>query len=192
MPLLKLVIFWVIYYFLHSFLVTENVQNFFLNNLNISRQTFRLVYVILSLVLFVAILFYLATMNHHYFWNNTISKFMGLTLTTYGLFVIRKSYRKYFTKAFLGLADPVLESRKLITEGIQGRIRHPLYAGSILLIIGFFLYMPTLENLITVLISLIYIFIGIYLEEKKLVKTFGKAYLEYKSKVPMIIPRIRK
>ena len=34
----------------------------------------------------------------------------------------------------------------------------------------------------------LYILIGAYFEEKKLVREFGTAYQEYKSRTPMLIP----
>ncbi|MFT6214861.1 MAG: protein-S-isoprenylcysteine O-methyltransferase Ste14 [Roseivirga sp.] len=37
---------------------------------------------------------------------------------------------------------------------------------------------------------LIYLPIGIYLEEKKLIQTYGKAYIKYKEEVPALIPKI--
>jgi protein-S-isoprenylcysteine O-methyltransferase Ste14 len=45
-------------------------------------------------------------------------------------------------------------------------------------------------TLITVLISLAYLEIGIYLEEQKLVEEFGNDYKIYRQKVKKIIPFI--
>jgi methanethiol S-methyltransferase len=40
--------------------------------------------------------------------------------------------------------------------------------------------------------TLVYLVAGIYLEEQKLIKVFGERYLDYRKKVPMLIPRIIK
>ncbi len=59
-----------------------------------------------------------------------------------------------------------------------------------MLALGFWLYIPTMANLITSVSIIIYLFIGIYLEEQDLQRQFGEEYQEYKQKVPMLIPRI--
>jgi len=192
MTLLKLTIFWAIYYFLHSFFIADRVKNYILNNVPFSEKTYRLIYVIFSTVGFVGLLLYLAILKHHYFWHSSLSQFFGLMMATYALFILKESFRKYNTKAFLGLGDPELQSKKLIAEGLQKHIRHPLYAGTLLLIIGFFFFMPTRENLVILCVSVVYVFIGIALEEKKLIKHFGDKYQAYKKNTPMLIPKIKK
>lgn len=189
LTLINLLIFWILYYFLHSFLVTDAVKIFFIEKVKFSQRGYRLFYVTFSVLSLIWLLYYTATLPHHYLWISAISKFLGLVLATYGIFITREAFRKYHTKAFLGLAEPALESKKLVKDGLQKYIRHPLYAGTILLLLGFFLYMPTLENAAVVSISIAYIFVGIYLEEKKLTRTFGDEYLRYKEKVPMLIPK---
>ena len=38
------------------------------------------------------------------------------------------------------------------------------------------------------LASVLYLYVGTWLEEKKLVKQFGKKYKKYQEEVPMLIP----
>jgi protein-S-isoprenylcysteine O-methyltransferase Ste14 len=48
-------------------------------------------------------------------------------------------------------------------------------------------------NLFVVFSSLtIYILIGIYFEERKLLREFGQQYADYKSTTPMLLPRLPK
>lgn len=191
-PQFLLIIFWVIYYILHSVFAHNSVKKAFYKTFKMSSKVYRLVYVLFSVVGLMYILYFTATQKHHYFWSGSLTKFFGLMLTTYGLFIIREAFKNYHAKAFFGLASPEEESKILVTDGMQKHIRHPLYAGTLLLMMGFFLFMPTQENLITVVMSAIYIFIGIYLEEKKLTETFGNEYEKYKDKTPMLIPKFRK
>ena len=190
--MINLIIIWVLYYLLHSILAAQGVKSAVTAKTVMSDQVYRLLYVVLSALLFIAILFYTATLNHHYLWGSMISKFFGLMLATYGIFITRAAFRNYNTRAFLGLTNPGKENEKLITDGLQKHIRHPLYAGTILLFLGFFFYMPTMENLAVVVVSLLYVFIGIKIEEKKLAKTFGQEYENYKRNVPMLVPRFKK
>ena len=67
-------------------------------------------------------------------------------------------------------------------------IRHPIQAGTML---GLWAtpQMSTGHLLLAVTFS-IYIFIGLYFEERDLVKTLGKAYQEYQKRVPMLFPKL--
>jgi len=50
----------------------------------------------------------------------------------------------------------------------------------------------TTGHLLVALLSTGYILTAIRFEERELVKTFGDRYLEYKNKIPMIIPLKKK
>ena len=84
--------------------------------------------------------------------------------------------------------DEISELKK---DGILGYVRHPIYTGTILVILGFFLFIPNLPTLVSCMCMLLYLPIGIYLEEKKLIALYGSAYLEYRDKVPALFPRLK-
>ncbi|HHG85053.1 MAG TPA: isoprenylcysteine carboxylmethyltransferase family protein [Bacteroidetes bacterium] len=65
-------------------------------------------------------------------------------------------------------------------------IRHPLYLGVLLI----FWATPTMthDHLFFSEVMTAYLLIGIYFEEKDLVRRYGKAYSDYQKKVPMLIP----
>ena len=67
-------------------------------------------------------------------------------------------------------------------------IRHPIQLG---VIIGLF-FAPTMSysHLLLALLFTIYIFIGLYLEEKTLEKDLGETYKDYKKRVGMLIPKL--
>lgn len=78
-------------------------------------------------------------------------------------------------------------SQQLLTTGLYGWVRHPMYA----FFICAFLITPemTLDRLWITILTLVYLSsMGIPYEEKKLVKIFGEAYLEYQKTVPAVIP----
>jgi len=76
----------------------------------------------------------------------------------------------------------------LITTGIYARVRHPIYTFTL----GAVLLAPTmsLDRFWIFLLSVAYLAIGIPLEERKLIRTFGKAYENYRRQVPAVIPKI--
>lgn len=90
--------------------------------------------------------------------------------------------------SFAGLRQLFEEEKpgRLITEGLYGFVRHPLYMFSLLIL----WLSPTLSlNSFVVYVGLtLYILIGILFEERKLLREFGKNYEEYRSSTPMLIP----
>lgn len=74
--------------------------------------------------------------------------------------------------------------------GVYAWVRHPIYFFTFLA----FVVTPfmTLDRMIVAIGSLLYLAVGIPLEEKKLIVTFGPAYERYRERVPAIFPRFRR
>ena len=93
---------------------------------------------------------------------------------------------------FIGLAQLTkveeAKSGQLMTSGFYAYVRHPLYTGTLV----FLWLIPemTVNRLIFFAALTLYILIGAYFEERKLLKDFGTAYAEYKAKTPMLIPKV--
>jgi len=93
------------------------------------------------------------------------------------------------TLNFIGLGQLFQEKEKpskLVVSGLYRYMRHPLYTAGLL-----FLWLsPSVSvNSFTLYVAAtIYIVIGAYFEERKLLREFGPAYAEYKKKTPMLIP----
>lgn len=80
---------------------------------------------------------------------------------------------------------------KLTTSGPYGFLRHPLYAGTLLMLIGFAILLNS--HWWGVLFTAI--FLAVYVdtmrkEEQMLEAKFGDAYRDYRSKVPPLWPRL--
>ena len=77
---------------------------------------------------------------------------------------------------------------KLVTNGIYAYIRHPQYAGFMLMTLGLLVHWATLPLLIMwPILTLLYYRLA-KKEERDMEKEFGKQYLEYKRKTSMFIP----
>ena len=93
--------------------------------------------------------------------------------------------------SFVGLRQLFQEeqSGKLVTGGFYRIVRHPLYTFGLLAL--WFSSSVSVNAFIVYLSLTIYILIGIYFEERKLLREFGQAYADYKSVTPMLIPGLK-
>lgn len=112
------------------------------------------------------------------------------------LFIAAFFYFLYFLLAAMRIHKEVVKSAasitKLLTKGIYGVVRHPIYSGDIVLVWGIFFYWSTYQVLASVIWLTVVISFWASLEEKALSKKFPKEYLKYKKKVPMFIPKFSK
>ena len=94
--------------------------------------------------------------------------------------------------AFIGLrqvfagAQP---SGRMVTDGLYRLVRHPLYSAGLLIL--WLAPQMTVNRLVLIASLTIYIVIGATFEERKLLREFGDAYAEYRSRTPMFIPGLR-
>ena len=83
---------------------------------------------------------------------------------------------------------PRMETNRLVTTGLFSCMRHPMLFGLTLLPLGWALLLgsPTFITLIAPLEMLFIIVMVIVFEEREVNRKFGKAYEEYRQKVPMV------
>ncbi len=128
-----------------------------------------IVYILLSFLLFII-----------YFSQNFL-KYLGIFISLLG-FAIWVAGLIYLGDAFQ--IRP--EARRLITGGIYSKIRHPIYVGGFIVILGWFIYsigtMWFLVLILALIISAIIAIIRISKEEELLYKKFGKRYLKARAK----------
>ena len=179
---------WVLYFTLHSVMATESIKQLAARTLGLTLRFYRLIYSLFSIAGLVFLLLLNGSIVSPYFFESKgWVRYLSLMFTTFGVMTIQIAFRQYRLKSFLGFAEESLEFK---TEGLLKIIRHPIYAGIILVTIGFFLFIPNIPTLITCVSLLGYLPIGIYLEEKKLLGIYGELYRNYKMKVPALIPRL--
>jgi len=76
----------------------------------------------------------------------------------------------------------------LVTTGLYGYVRHPLYSAGLVFI--WFSPEMTVNRLVLWIVFSFYLLIGAWFEERKLLRDFGSTYAEYKARTPMLIPKI--
>ena len=91
--------------------------------------------------------------------------------------------------SFIGLSQLVAPHNQpgtLVTSGLYRFVRHPLYSAGLLLL--WLTTTMTINQLIVYVCATVYIFVGAYFEERKLLREYSATYAEYKSVTPMIVP----
>jgi len=81
-------------------------------------------------------------------------------------------------------------SDTLVVNGLYAHIRHPLYAGMFLELIGLLLLLPELNMLVAVLLGILWIILQARLEELDLLLRLP-AYKKYMLRVPRFVPKLK-
>ncbi len=160
--------------------------------LNKYNKYYRLIYSIIAIVSLLLILIYQFSIKEaQLFLNTFFTKTISIIAFAAGITIMAACSRKYL--GFITGFKKYEKSEKkegLYITGLNGVVRHPLYAGTLLFIWSLFFLFPFMSNLICCTIITVYVFIGIGFEEKKLRMEYGNAYDTYAQKVPMIIPNV--
>jgi protein-S-isoprenylcysteine O-methyltransferase Ste14 len=192
---LLVVIMWTAYCALHSFLISIRFTALMTRLLKNYYAFYRLFYVVISFILLVPLIRF-------------TGEFESPVIMTYGapLSVARYAlmsgalllffwafFFDYDSLSFFGIRQILICAKpktsvtpvELKRNGLLGMVRHPMYLALIL-----YLWCQTFKMMDLVVNTLLtlYVLIGTWLEERKLVLEFGEAYLRYQRQVPMLIP----
>jgi len=155
-------------------------------------RVYRLFYNVFSVVSFVPILYLMIVLP-----DKVLYKFPSpwnyLMLTGQGISVILLVVTVLQTDmlSFVGLRQLFQEEKqgKLVTSGFYRYIRHPLYTFGLLIL--WLSPSVTINSFVVYLSLTIYIFVGVFFEERKLIREFGQSYMDYKASTPMLIPGLK-
>jgi protein-S-isoprenylcysteine O-methyltransferase Ste14 len=114
----------------------------------------------------------------------TFFVYPGILIVIIGLII---SY-----KGLVEIKPNLLKAGEVYKKGLYGGVRHPVYSGLIISVIGLSLFVYSLIFLVYSFVAvLMLIYLAVY-EEKNLIRRFGKKYMEYRKQVPMLIPGLRR
>jgi protein-S-isoprenylcysteine O-methyltransferase Ste14 len=191
---LAVILLWVLWCSLHSALIARPLTGCLRERLGDKYRFYRLLFNLFAAATVLPLALYTLTFNGHYFfrWEGAwrILKYL-LLAGSLGLFLA--GARQYSLAKFIGLeqlrtakAEPAFSAHSTFaSSGILSVIRHPWYAGGILIIWSRDISVFSL--LINILMSA-YFIIGAFMEERKLVQEFGNSYRQYQKRVSMFLP----
>jgi len=83
------------------------------------------------------------------------------------------------------------QTHQVATTGLYSYLRHPQYAGFIVIMLGFLIQWPTLITLIMFPILLVMYIRLARREEQEALKEFGDGYASYSAQTPGFFPRLQ-
>lgn len=133
-----------------------------------------------------------ARWRHVTLYDTPLAWIPGLALLLTAWYVYAHAKRDFSTDQVIGRSElqPDRHEQRLVTTGLRGRVRHPLYLGHLLSMLGWTigngtvaLYMLSAFGMVT----------GAWMlrsEERELEERFGDAYRDYRRRVPALLPRL--
>ena len=178
---------------IHSLLASLSLKNFLRRTLGAGFMKFyRLLYNLFSVVSFGFILYLMITLpdKNLYQVSSPWSSLMLAGQAIAAFFLLAAVFQTDML-AFAGLRQLVEEERtgKLVTNGLYRFVRHPLYTFSLLVL--WFSPNVTVNSFTLYLALTLYVLVGVFFEERKLLREFGKDYANYRAVTPMLIPGFR-
>jgi len=186
---------WTAYCALHSLLISIRFTALMTRLLKNYYAFYRLFYVVISFILLVPLIRFTGEFRSPvimiYDAPLSIARYAlmsgALLLFFWAFFFDYDSLSFFGIRQILNFAKPKTAATpvELKRNGLLGVVRHPMYLALIL-----YLWCQNFRMMDLVVNALLtlYVLIGTWLEERKLVLEFGEAYLRYQRQVPMLIP----
>ena len=196
MKYLLIVFLWTAYLSLHSFLISTGFTKLMTRLLKDYYAFYRLFYVLLSILLLIPVINFTALADNKmlitYSPPLNVARYVlisgSLIIFVWALFFIYDPLSFFGIRQILNFGKKNSSSQEIKKNGLLGIIRHPMYFA---VIVYFWCQTFRVADLLVNTIVTIYIVIGTFLEEKKLVLEFGDSYTKYQQEVPMLIPFIK-
>lgn len=176
---------WTFYFAFHSLAADLRIKASLKRKIGSWFRLYRITYNLVSVSGLVALYLFQQQLKPVFQFSAIMPGWIFLSL---GALVMLLALRGYNLNEFAGVQEEQ-EKQALNISGLNQYVRHPLYSGLILLVIGYLFLETSVPRLISVGAILIYLPIGTLSEERKLEKIFGEKYRKYKEKTPMYFPK---
>lgn len=189
-----LALLWISWCILHSLLITGRLNTWIRRKGGLLLGTYRLGYVLFSLVSLIPILWYQYSLPQQHIFSFTGPwRILQAVLLLYALMMFYTGKKVYDTDYFLGISqwhsyrsNQQPQPVPFACQGVLRYVRHPWYSGGLAFLWGLG-PLTDVTMLVRIILSL-YLVIGTLLEEQKLNRELGASYQNYCRQVPMLIP----
>ncbi len=196
MKYILLIILWVAWCGLHSFMASPAAEKFLKRKLGQRFVYFRIFYNFTAVITFFPLAFYTRSLKGSviFRWEG-VFVYVQIILALITLFLLIAGLLKYDMLQFTGIRQvmsgksysSISDTGEIVSTGILGIVRHPWYLAGIIFIWICYrdMYLSTL--IVNILLTL-YFFAGTVLEERRLIKEYGESYRKYMETVSMLFP----
>ena len=165
----------------------------FVQKRNARRQTFGSRAIQVSIILLVLMPFFVESRHvgllyRHLYPNLLAVQYFGVLLLLLG-FGFAVWARFVLGRNWSGMVT-VKEDHTLITRGPYAWVRHPIYTGILLALLGTGITLGTILNLMEVPVVAFAFWLKLRTEEKFMFETFGEQYTAYRQHVKALIPHV--
>jgi protein-S-isoprenylcysteine O-methyltransferase Ste14 len=113
---------------------------------------------------------------------------VGGVLCAVGVLVIFLAF--YSLGDAIQIAPEPLPGKQLVEKGLYKYLRHPIYTGILLCVVGFILKKPSIYVLVAGAVVILFLFFKVRFEEKLLGATYP-GYAQYRSRTWGLLPGLR-
>lgn len=116
--------------------------------------------------------------------------FLGIVVLLFSTFLINHFELFGLQQGYLHMMQRTANKPQFTTFALYRIVRHPIYLGFMMIL--WCTPTMTFTHLCLSTFFTIYIFVGIYFEERDLVREYGNTYKKYRKNVPSVIPFTKK
>jgi len=127
-------------------------------------------------------------LSHRFIPDNILIKGIAVTLVACGVAVA--IWARRHLGEFWSARVTLKEDHQLIQTGPYARVRHPIYSGLLLAMIGTGLFVGEWRAVMGVLLIFVSHGLKARREEKMLISQFGSTYEEYRRRTGSLVPRL--
>jgi len=155
-------------------------------------KPYRLLYNIFAVISIAPVLYLMAVLPDEVLYQvpppRSYLMWLGQGISVFLLFV---AVSQTDVLSFAGMRQLIEEEKtgKLVTHGLYRFVRHPLYTFSLLIL--WLSPKVTINSFIVYLALTLYVLVGAFFEERKLLREFGQEYANYRSVTPMLMPGLK-
>jgi protein-S-isoprenylcysteine O-methyltransferase Ste14 len=205
--MIKIIIVFLIFAFIHSITVARWFKHFCKRALGdtFTRVWYRFLYNSVSFIASAIAIYLIWQVPDQVLWEGPVwfrwtlhlIQFAGLAFGALAFeylnvweFMGFKQVWRYLTRGEVAGDMEGLTDRGLVTAGVYGIVRHPMYLAGIVI----FTFNPniTVKSLVITVLADLYFLFGVFIEERRFQKIFGDEYRTYMQHVPRLIPSLKK